>query len=357
MNALFKKLLFVFLSCWANIVISQKTHSFSLYGTIDIDSGTMEFSTVANANDYPAHFNFSPVPVIRGKFLIKGYLQEPVKLRLFCMEAGKPIYISEGFYLDSGTQSILCKKEMTGYNRAIPDIHNETMDHYLQSYFSPEWHAVDTVSGYYQRKKLMMNYVKEYAKQYPGSYVSFWEIAEKLEQGYDPALDSGFSYLSPAIKSTYSGRQLKNDIHHLRLTAIGKTFPTVTYFDTSGKRKQISYQSPKAKYTLVDFWFSHCGPCIGQFPDYIKIVNNYKNKGFAMIGISRDTSVADITTWKNVIKEHSLNWVQYRTDNASMKNLRINVFPSNFLLDSKGIIIAMDLDPYQLANFLHENIK
>jgi hypothetical protein len=40
-----------------------------------------------------------------------------------------------------------------------------------------------------------------------------------------------------------------------------------------------------------------------------------------------------------------------------MKNLRINVFPSNFLLDSKGIIIAMDLDPHQLANFLDEKIK
>ena len=71
-----------------------------------------------------------------------------------------------------------------------------------------------------------------------------------------------------------------------------------------------------------------------------------------MIGITIDTSVADITTWKNVIKKQSLNWVQYRTDDASVKNLRINAFPSNFLLDSEGIIIAKNMDPQQLADFL-----
>ena len=160
----------------------------------------------------------------------------------------------------------------------------------------------------------MLNYIKEYAKKYPGSYISLWEIAQNLEYEYDPALDSGFSYLSPGIKKTYSGRQVEDDLGHLRLTAVGKPFPTVTYFETSGKGTQISYPALKAKYTLVDFWFGHCSACIGQFPDYKKIVNNYQNKGFIMIGITNDSSVADIKTWKNVIKEQSLNWIQYRTD-------------------------------------------
>lgn len=354
MNVLFKKPLFVYLSLWANMSFSQKSHSFSLSGTINIDSGTIQFLAAANTNDYPDDFNFSPAPVIKGKFLIKGSLQEPVKLRLLCKGAGNDSYLSEGFYLDSGSQTIICK--MAGYNREIPDIHNETMDRYIPTYFSPEWHALDTVSDYYQRKKSMMDYIKAYAKKYPDSYISLWELAEKLEWGYDPALDSGFSYLSPELKRTYSGGQLKNDLHHLRLTAIGKSFPTITYFDISGNKKQISYPAPQAKYTLVDFWFGHCSACISEFPDLIKIVNNYKNKGFAIIGISRDTSFADITTWKNVIKEQSLNWVQYRTDDASMKNLRINVFPSNFLLDSEGIIIAKDLDTQQLADFLKEKL-
>jgi thiol-disulfide isomerase/thioredoxin len=357
MNALFKKLLFIYLTLQVNTAISQKTYSYTLSGTIDIDSGTMEFSTTANANDYPAHFNFSPVPVIKGKFLIKGNLQEPVKLRLFCKEAGNLVYVSEGFYLDSGTQTVICKKELTGYNRAIPDIHNETMDRYISSYFSSEWHVRDSVSDYYRRKKLMIDYIKDYVKKYPDSFVALWELAEKLELEYYPALDSGYSYLSPGIKKTYSGRQLENDLRHLRLTAIGKHFPTVTYFDLSGNRKQISYPALKTKYTLVDFWFSHCSACIGQFPDYIKIIKNYKNKGFTLIGISSDTSVANIAAWKNVIKDQSLNWVQYRTDDASMKNLRINFAPSNFLLDSEGIIIAKDLDTHQLADFLHEKLN
>ena len=357
MNTLYKKLLFVSLSLWTNIAHSQKNHSFTLYGTIDIDSGTMRFSPAANENDYPAHFNFSPVPVVKGKFLIKGNLQTPVKLMLFCSEAGNLVYVSKGFYLDSGTQTVICKKDTTGYNREIPDIHNETMDIYMHSYFSSEWQALDTISDYDQEVKMKMTYFTEYVKKYPDSYVSLWELAENLKRGYDPALDSGFSYLSPELKSGYSGRQLGNDLRHLRLTTVGKPFPTVTYFDISGNRKQISYQALKTKYTLVDFWFAHCSACIGQFPDYVKVVNNFKNKGFTMISISSDISVANITAWKNVIKEQSLNWAQYRTDVASIKNLRINGFPANFLLNSEGIIIAKGLDPQQLADFLKEKLN
>jgi hypothetical protein len=357
MNALFKNLLFVSLTLWANIAFSQNLHSFSLSGTIDIDSGTMEFYPAANVSDYPDHFNFSPVPVIKGKFLMKGKLQYPVKLMLSCNGANNERYVSKGFYLDTGTQTVICKKDTTGYNREIPDIHNEIMNRYVHSYLSSAWQDLDTVSDFYQQVKMKRNYIMQYVKKNPGSYVSLWELAEKLREGYDPVLDSGFSYLSAEIKSGYSGRQLANDLRHLRLTAIGKPFPTVTYFDLFGKRKQISYPAQKTRYTLVDFWYSHCSACIGQFPDYIKIVNNYKNKGFTLVGISTDTSVANITAWKNIIKEKSLNWVQYRTDDASIKKVRINFFPSNFLLDSEGIIVAKDLEPQQVADFLKEKLN
>ena len=135
MNALLKTLLFIFLLIRANIAVSQKNYSFSLSGTIDIDNGTMQFYPAANANDYPAKFNFSPVPIVHGKFLIKGNLQYPVKLMLFCKQSDKLVYVSKGFYLDSGIQTVICKKDTTGYNREIPDIHNETMDQYMPSYF------------------------------------------------------------------------------------------------------------------------------------------------------------------------------------------------------------------------------
>jgi thiol-disulfide isomerase/thioredoxin len=227
----------------------------------------------------------------------------------------------------------------------------------MHSYFSPEWQALDTVSDYNQRKNGMMTYVKEYAKKYPDSYVSLLELATNLREGYNPSLDSGFSYLSAGLKSGYTGRQLQNDLRHLRLTAVGKPFPRMTYFDIAGQKKQLTYPALKAKYILVDFWFAHCSACIGQFPDYIKIVNNYKNKGFTLIGISSDESVENITAWKNVIKEKFLNWTQYRTDDASIKNVRINAYPANFLLNSEGIIVAKDLDTQQVADFLKEKLK
>ena len=76
-----------------------------------------------------------------------------------------------------------------------------------------------------------------------------------------------------------------------------------------------------------------------------------------MVGISSDTSAADITVWKQVIHEKGLTWVQYRTDDSSMKNLRINYAPSNFLVDSHGMIIAKNLDTHEVAEFLKDSLK
>lgn len=288
---------------------------------------------------------------------MSGSLEGPVKLRLFCQGAGNMVYVSEGFFLDSGIQEIVCKADTTGYQREIPSIHNKVMDQYIPTYFTPEFLALDTVSDYQLHHKLVRKYVRDYTNKYPDSEISLWLLAEYLEYGYEPELDSGYTFLSDRLKTSFTGNRLAEDIQHLRLTAIGQRFPQLVCFDVSGKKKQFYNPALKARYILVDFWFSHCPPCIGQFPDFLEIFKNYQTKGFSMVGISSDTSAGDIVTWKQVIHEKGLTWIQYRTDEISMKNLRINLAPSNFLLDSQGIIIAKDLDTHEVDEFLKGRLK
>ena len=115
---------------------------------------------------------------------------------------------------------------------------------------------------------------------------------------------------------------------------------------------KISWGSLHSKYILVDFWFGHCSACIGQFPNYIKIVDEYRNRGFTMIGISDDTSAVNITAWKEVVKNKSLNWSQFRVPKETTSNLRISYYPTNFLLDGSGKIIASNMDTKQVSDFL-----
>ncbi len=108
---------------------------------------------------------------------------------------------------------------------------------------------------------------------------------------------------------------------------------------------------------MIDFWFSHCGPCLSQFPDYIKLIKKYRDKGFNMIGISSDSSPSDIEAWKKVINSQSLSWLQYRANKKTMNNLRISSFPFNFLLDSSGRIIAKDLGTKEVSDFLQAKLN
>jgi thiol-disulfide isomerase/thioredoxin len=108
----------------------------------------------------------------------------------------------------------------------------------------------------------------------------------------------------------------------------------------------------KTKLTLIDFWFSHCNPCISQFPELEPIFEKYKTIGFNIIGISVDTK-DKIGDWNKAIVTNHLPWDQYLDlDGHQAKSLSIFDFPTNYLLDGTGKIVAKNLEPSQLLPYL-----
>ena len=117
------------------------------------------------------------------------------------------------------------------------------------------------------------------------------------------------------------------------------------------------FSSLGPKYTLIDFWFSSCKPCLEQIPVYKKIYTKYKNDGFEIINISSDRT-EDISKWKKLITEKELNWVHFLDENGVLtRHYSINKYPTSFLLDSEGKIIKKDSTPEELERFLKENIQ
>jgi thiol-disulfide isomerase/thioredoxin len=139
--------------------------------------------------------------------------------------------------------------------------------------------------------------------------------------------------------------------------SVGSHFPTLNVIDTKFKKTSIIRAHDASKYTLVDFWFHSCGPCLHQFKDLENLYQLYKKKGFNIVGVSIDDS-AHINDWLKVINDKKLGWEQYLDMGGKtiVTDLGIVAFPYNFLLDKSGNILAVNIGPGELKNFLQKNI-
>jgi len=216
---------------------------------------------------------------------------------------------------------------------------------------------IDSVSDYYRRWDLKKLYLYHYAQRNPESYVALWQISRYLTEGYDKFLDSAFNKLSKQIKNTETGKLIQNDLAHLALTDTGKIFPDLALVDMQGTHKNISFKKTRSKYTLIDFWFAHCGACNSQFPTYIELFKTHQEKGFSIVGISTDSSSANVKAWKHIIQTKPLRWTQFRANGKTIDDLRIGSYPSNFLIDSSGKILAVNLGAREVADFIRKKLN
>ncbi len=122
--------------------------------------------------------------------------------------------------------------------------------------------------------------------------------------------------------------------------------------------KTVSIKSFRGKYLLVDFWASWCGPCRQENPNVVAAYNRFKNKNFAILGVSLDQ---DKDAWQAAVLKDGLSWnhmsdlKQWQSDAVAAYG--IEGIPFNVLLDPSGKIIASGLREEQLQQKLEEVLK
>jgi thiol-disulfide isomerase/thioredoxin len=195
-----------------------------------------------------------------------------------------------------------------------------------------------------------------YVKANPKSEVALWHLFYKAYYGnFKSIYKTTYNYFDDKFKKSKRGIELQRILELGSKTVIGELFPTLTLLNTKELKKQIIPRSSN-KYTLIDIWFSSCGPCLGQFKDLKAIFEKYRNKGFSIIGISVDSNEKK-SDWLNVIAKYGLEWPQYwDVDGKEINKLNIHAFPMNFLLDKYGKILKKDMSPAEVDTFLNKQI-
>lgn len=163
-------------------------------------------------------------------------------------------------------------------------------------------------------------------------------------------LVNAFAIEHPNAKMT---RAMQDKVERYKRVAIGVKAPDLSAPTPSGEI--LSLQDIDAKYILIDFWASWCGPCISQVPDLQKVYADFSDKGFEILSVSLD-SKAD--RWKSAILKHELNWLHisdlkfWKSELA--KSYNVTFVPFNLLIDSNGIIVAKNMHSKTLYSKLSE---
>ncbi len=92
----------------------------------------------------------------------------------------------------------------------------------------------------------------------------------------------------------------------------------------------------EGKVTLVDFWASWCPPCKAAFPEMEKLYQKFKDKGFQIVAVSVDQKASQMQRFLDRQKPSFAT--PHDTDQQLVKAAAIEVMPSSFLVDKRGVI-------------------
>jgi thiol-disulfide isomerase/thioredoxin len=195
-----------------------------------------------------------------------------------------------------------------------------------------------------------------YIKKYSDSYVALWYLIQKLSiSGYSELYEKSLNSFSKKIKSEKLWKTALLEFSNVKIKENNK-FPELDLKNVDLNQEKLIL--PKAEYTLIDYWFSRCKPCLEQLPSLIEIYNKNKNKGFNVIGISVDQTENVILFWQKRIIENGIPWKNYLDENGTIATQeKIISFPSNFLLNNKGEVIKKNVSLEELEKLLDEKLK
>ena len=176
-------------------------------------------------------------------------------------------------------------------------------------------------------------------------------LLDAIEKAKDQFTDEEYETLRAGAEKI---RDIENQIAQLPQgdsapdTASANSFPQFDGYDLDGNKADSSLFSEN-EFTVVNFWFSGCKPCVAELGELDKLNKRISEQGGEVIGINVETldgNEQNIETAKQILETKGASYRNIYFDSASDAgkfSLGIMAFPTTYVIDKNGNIVGEPL--------------
>lgn len=211
------------------------------------------------------------------------------------------------------------------------------------------------------RAELIWKY--EYIKNNPSivSYYFIWSDVE-MQMKDKPHVAQLVTSVFPLFEKKYPEhiytKIVGKQVAGLRTIDVGNKYIDVKAPSIDGDTIQLS-NVIQNHVSLIDMWGSWCGSCIAKSRLVVPIYEQYKDKGFKIVGIAREFKNTDAV--KRRISKEQFSWLNL-VELDDKQNIWNTYGISNgtglmVLVDKDGTILSIDPKPEELEKILQQKLN
>lgn len=342
---------------------AQKNKEYLITGKIENQGNAKVLLCYADKNSANG-MHIDSVAAVDGIFTLKGTIAEPTLAYFLTKVRGKNMNMQQ-LILSPTRIQISGDAKNLDQAKLSDDFYNAPFNKYKQLSEKPDQvserldqhyrlakKAKDTLSmkKFADSIKVADEQKDQIRKQFIAANPKAW-ITPYIMQAYLVStpleiLEPMYLKLDKSIQQTAYGTVIADKINGLKATKTGQQ--AIRFIKTDKEGNTIDLGKYKGKYVLLDFWGSWCGPCRASHPHLKALYQQYKDKGFEILGIAYENGASlaeQKKSWLKAIAEDGLPWTQLLNNEGAdkqdiVKLYGVSAFPTKILLDKEGKILA-----------------
>ena len=140
-------------------------------------------------------------------------------------------------------------------------------------------------------------------------------------------------------------------VYRIEHATVGGTLPELIGTTVAGAEDNLSTYAGKV--VLVDFWATWCGPCVAALPRLRELVAEHAAERFALVAISIDATLEEVTTFQENEPMPWPNWYIGRGSEIE-RTWDVRVFPTYVLANEDGVILARTSSLEEVLSLVEE---